>query len=576
MIMKKIFVASMVASSFVNALLVQAQQSSIDTDGAEIRAITGNIQTSMSEDEYLKKRSALIIKHSHHESTFAALQKARATEDGLSGKFWHWKIDQYLYGQYTEFQPIYNAYKQGRTFTEIYDIADVQFIPSAEPAPKHHELPDWYFPDYLPINRSPGDNDYRDGKIYIAYEGKLTDPYITSYDVETHKWQGPYKAGHNTLSKNGRKADGHGEPTMQQDDDGYFHITFGGHGGEKEDGLNPLSIDTAHAGGRFTHVVSDKPNDISSFSAKNDVTPFASYAQSVKMPNGDMYFFTRAGTHKSPWIYYKLKKGSTTFEAPVIITWPTPRKDDPILVDMFYIKTFKANDTDIIVTMMNHLCNFKEIHTSKHDDRFNAYYMRLDTNTDTFYNVKDENLTLPITKATGQKHALVYDSEKAGTIVNDTLGLTMQNGKPAMSYEIRHPEPRHWLMATFENGEWKTDQPMPGTTVWTLVDNKGKRVKSIVNLEQLTSDGKNATAAVIYLNSKKETVFAIAKSNNNTGIVGQDWQVESDQLALTGAGMQMKAVLNEKGEGIAVVVNVSKGKTRRLYLWHDGKIRPHL
>jgi predicted heme/steroid binding protein len=424
------------------------------------------------------------------------------------------------------------------------------------------------------MNRSPGDSHYRDGKIYIAYEGHLTDPYITSYDVETHKWQGPYKAGHNTLSKNGRKADGHGEPTMQQDDDGYFHITFGGHGGEKEDGLNPLSIDTAHAGGRFIHVVSDKPNDISSFSPKSDVSPFASYAQSVKMPNGDMYFFTRAGTHKSPWIYYKLKKGNTSFEPPVIITWPTPRKDDPILVDMFYIKTFKANDTDIIVTMMNHLCNFKEIHTSKHDDRFNAYYMRLDTTTDTFYNVKDEQLILPTTKATGQKYALVYDSEKAGTIVNDTLGLTLQDGKPAISYEIRHPEPRHWLMATFENGSWKVDQPMPGTTVWTLKDSKGKRIKKIVNLEQLTSDGKKATAAVTYRNAKKETVFAIATSSHNTGVVGQDWQVQTDHLALKGAGMEMEAVLNEKGEGIAVVVNVSKGQTRRLYLWHEGKIRP--
>lgn len=533
-----------------------------------------NIQTSMSAAEFRKKRAALIIKHSHHDNTFAALQQAMKTEDSLSGQFWRWKIDQYLYGQYIEFQPIYDAYKQGRTFADIYGTNDDPFIDSALPAPKHHKLPEGYFSGYLPKNRSPGDSHYRDGKVFIAYEGKLTDPYIISYDVETNTWDGPYKAGHNTLSKNGRKADGHGEPTMQQDNKGYFHITFGGHGGEKEDGLNPLSIDTAHAGGRFTHVVSDKPNDISSFSPKNDVSPFASYAQSVKMANGDMYFFTRAGTHKSPWIYYKLKNGSTTFEPPVIITWPTPRKEDPILVDMFYIKTFKANDTDIIVTMMNHLCNFKEIHTKRHDDRFNAYYMRLDTTNDRFYNVKNEKLTLPITKTSGDKHTLVYDSVKDGTIVNDTLGLTLQNGKPAMSYEIRHPEPRHWHMATFEDGNWKTDQPMPGTTVWTLVDSKGKRIKKIVNLVVLNSGGKNATAAVTYRNSKKETVFAIATSNNKTGIVEQDWQVKKDHLALTNAGMQMEAVRDEHGEGIAVVINISKGNSRRLYLWHDGKIRP--
>lgn len=571
MITKKILVVSLVASGLVSA--VQAQSSFENTHAAKNKIVKGDIQVAMSEEEFIKKRAALIIKHSYHDTTFSALQKAMQTEDTLNAKFWRWKIDQYLYGQYPEFQPIYDAYKQGRTFSDIYDMSD-DLIDSAEPAPKLHPLPDGYFSGYLPKNRSPGDSHYRDGKIYIAYEGELTDPYITSYDVKTHKWDGPYKAGHNTLSKNWRKLDGHGEPTMQQDDDGYFHITFGGHGGEQEDGLNPLSIDTPHAGGRFTHVVSDKPNDISSFSPKNDVSPFASYAQSVKMSNGDMYFFTRAGTHKSPWIYYKLKKGSTTFEPPVIITWPTPRKDDPILVDMFYIKTFKANDTDIIVTMMNHLCNFKEIHTSRHDDRFNAYYMRLDTTSDTFYNVKNEQLTLPITKTTGDKYTLVYDSVKAGTIVNDTLGLTLQDGKPAMSYEIRHPEPRHWQMATFENGSWKVDQPMPGTTVWTLIDNKGKKIRNIVDLLELTSDGNNASAAVIYRNSKRETVFAIAKSNKKMGVVGQDWKVDSDHLSLKGAGMQMEAVLNEKGEGIAVVVNVSKGQTRRLYLWHDGKIRP--
>lgn len=530
----------------------------------------------MSEEEFLEKRAALIIKHSHHDTTFAALQKAMKAEDTLSAAFWRWKIDQYLYGQYTEFQTIYDAYKEGRTFLDIYDIPDDPFIDSAGPAPKLPSLPEGHFSGYLPKNRSPGESHYADGKIYIAYEGDLTDPYITSYDIETNKWDGPYKAGHNTLSKNGRKADGHGNPTMQQDVDGYFHITFGGHGGEREDGLNPLSIDTAHAGGRFTHVVSDKPNDISSFSEKHDVSPFASYAESCKMPNGDIYFFTRAGTHKSPWIYYKLKSGSQTFEPPVVITWPTPHKDDPIKVDMFYVKVFKASDTDILVTSMHHLCNFKEIHTSKHDDRFNAYYMRLDTTDDTFYNVKGEKLTLPIIKPNADKQTLVYDSVRAGTIVNDTRGLVLQDGKPAMSYELRFPEPREWKMATFEGGSWTTDQPMPGTTVWTLVDNLGKPINTILNLEALASDGKNATAAVIYRNSKRETVFAIATSNKKSGVIGQDWKVENEHLALTGAGMQMKAVRDDTGDAVGVVVNVSKGNARRLYLWHDGEIRPRL
>lgn len=542
---------------------------------ASAALLTATAYASMSEEEYLEKRAALIIKHSHHDNTFAALQQAMETEDTLSGEFWRWKIDQYLYGQYPEFQSIYDAYKEGREFQDIYDLPHDGLIDRAEDPDKLPPLPQGYFSGNLPMHRSPGESHYADGKIYFAYEGDLTDPYMASYDIETNKWDGPYKAGHSTLSKNGRKADGHGNPAMQQDDDGYFHIIFGGHGGEHQDGLNPLSIDTPHAGGRFTHVVSDRPNDISSFSQMHDVSPFASYAESCKMANGDIYFFTRAGTHKSPWIYYKLKSGSRTFEPPVIITWPAPHKDDPIMVDMFYVKTFKASGTDIIVTSMWHECNFKEIHTSKHDDRFNAYYMRLDTTDDTFYNVEGEKLTLPIVKSNADKQTLVYDSVKAGTIVNDTRGLVLEDGTYAMSYELRFPEPREWRLATFDNGKWTTDQPMPWTVDKTLVDTEGNPINTVMKIEELSTNGTTATAAVIFRNQKRQTVFAIAKSSKKTGVLGQDWKVEKEHLSLSGGGMQMKAVWDDAGDPVGVVVNASKGKARRLYLWHDGEIRPN-
>lgn len=531
----------------------------------------------MNEKTYLNQRAALIVKHSHNDKTFDTLRKAMQSEDTLSAEFWLWKIDQYLYGQYTEFQPIYDEYTKGKSFLDMYNIPNDPFIAQEEPSKsKLQALPEGYFSGNLPGDRAPGWSIYADGKIVIAYEGDLTDPFIASYDIENDKWDGSYKAGHSTLSKNGRKRDSHGKPALVQDDDGYFHIIFGGHGGERDDGLNPLSIDTAHAGGRFTHVVSDKPNDISSFSVKDDVSPFGSYAEVVKMDNGDIYFFTRTGTHKSPYVYYKLTKGSQTLEPPVMMTWPTPHKDNPMLVDMFYVKTFKASATDIIVTSMWHLCNFKEAHTAKHDDRFNAYYMRLDTRDDTFYNAKGEKLTLPITRAIGDQKTLVYDSVADGTIVNDTRGLKLDDGKPAMSYELRFPEPREWKMATFTDGKWKSGLAMPNTTSRTLVSNEGKPIENILKLEQITNDGETAGAAVIYRDNKKGTVFAIANSNDEAGIIGQDWKVESEHITLSGkGGMQMKIVKDELNKVVGVVVNVSKGNSRRLYLWHDGKLRPN-
>jgi hypothetical protein len=539
--------------------------------------ISATVNASMSEEIYLKKRAALIVKHSHNDKTFDTLRKAMKSEDTLSAEFWRWKIDQYLYGQYTEFQPIYDEYTTGKSFLDMYNIPNDPFIAKEDPAKsKLQVLPEGYFSGNLPGDRAPGWSIYADGKIVIAYEGDLTDPYIASYDIAKDTWYGSYKAGHSTLSKNGRKRDSHGKPALVQDDDGYFHIIFGGHGGERDDGLNPLSIDTAHAGGRFTHVVSDKPNDISSFSVKDDVSPFGSYAEVVKMDNGDIYFFTRTGTHKSPYVYYKLAKGSQTLEPPVMMTWPTPHKANPMLVDMFYVKTFKASPTDILVTSMWHLCNFKEAHTSKHDDRFNAYYMRLDTRDDTFYNVKGEKLTLPITRAIGDQKTLVYDSVADGTIVNDTKGLKLEDGTPAMSYELRFPEPREWKMATFTDGKWTSGLPMPNTASRTLMSAEGKPIDNIIKLEQLTNDGITASAAAIYRDSKKGTVFAIAKSDNETGVIGQDWIVETDHITLSGrGGMQMKLVKDELDKAVGVVVNVSKGNSRRLYLWHDGKLRPN-
>lgn len=187
-----------------------------------------------------------------------------------------------MYGQYPEFQSIYDAYAKGKSFTEIYDL----------------------------LKKS---------------------------------WEGPFKAGSSDLSKGNRKLDSHGRPIIEMDALGHIHIIFGGHGGEREDGLNPLSIDTPHAGGRMKHVVSVRPNDPSEFVEVFDISPFASYTKSYKMGNGDIYFFTRAGTHKSPWIYYKMTSGSQRFNEPVVITWPTVQINDPIMVDTFYINPVKVS-----------------------------------------------------------------------------------------------------------------------------------------------------------------------------------------------------------------------------------------
>ena len=527
----------------------------------------------MSED-YSAKRAALIEKHSRQDATFAALEREMRTEETYSSEYWRWRIDQYLYGQYPEFQPIYDKFAEGKSFQALYDLPPESLGPEAAEPAEWPDFPAGYFTGILPGNVHTGSSFIADGKINIAYQGHLTDPYVASYDLATGEWDGPYQAGHSTLSKNGRKVDSHGRPALAQDDDGYFHIVFGGHGGEREDGLNPLSIDTPHAGGRLTHVVSTKPNDISEFVAVDDVSPFASYGSNFKMGNGDIYFFTRAGTHKSPWVYYRMGSGSQTFDPPVLITWPTPQEENPIMVDTFYINARKVSDTEILISYLWHECNFYEIHNKRHYHRINTYYMRMDTTDDTFYNVTNEQLTLPLVKSTSDELTLAYDSTVNEESCFSTRPLVLEDGRPAAAYEAMGPDYREWRMTVFENGEWQSGLPLPGTTTRVFKDSFGRMISNVLSFEQMDAEHGSSSAAVVYRNADGETAFAMASRDPQTDADVETWNVAKPIVALTKANVQMRAIRDSTGTAAALVFNIKKAGVQRLYLWQDGAFRP--
>lgn len=532
-----------------------------------------SISAAMSEKTFFEKRDALIIKHSHHDTTFAVLQKEKRQHTLYSDEYWRWRIDQYLYGQYTEFQPIYDAFTKGKKFNEIYDLPPEDLGEKWVKPTNLPKLPAHSFTQNLAGNAYTGWHKLIGDTLYITYQGHLTDPYVASYNLKTQKWNGAYKAGHSTLSKGERKIDSHGRPIIEVDDQGYIHIVYGGHGGEREDGLNPFSIDTPHAGGRMTHVVSAKPHDLTSFVVKDDISPFASYTRSYKMGNGDIYFFTRAGTHKSPWVYYKMKSGSQTFEPPVMITWPTPQKSDPINVDTQYITPLKVSDTEIVITSLWHACNFNEIHPKPLYNRLNLYYMTLDTTDDSFYNVKNEKLTLPLTHQVFNQKTLAYNSEKANETSFGTKPLILDDGTPAAAYEARTLAYREWRMAKFENGQWQHGLPMPGTTERIVKGMDGKPINKVFSLKKLATQGSEKVAALIYNKRSGETVFAIAKQAANIENNKQVWQIEQNYFEVAKAKMRMEAVKNKQGESVAMIVNVKKGQAQRLYLWHNGQFR---
>lgn len=158
---------------------------------------------------------------------------------------------------------------------------------------------------------------YYKGATYAAYQGPLEDPYVAAYDHATAKWSGPFKAGESILGKTpGAKIDNHGKPAMIIDDAGYIHLIFGGHGGLPRHGTNALG-DTHN--GQQLHVVSKRPEDISSWEVLDNIPPFGTYSQFVKMDNGYIYLFYRHGAHRSDWVYQKSTDNGRSFAPPVSV-----------------------------------------------------------------------------------------------------------------------------------------------------------------------------------------------------------------------------------------------------------------
>lgn len=251
---------------------------------------------------------------------------------------------------------------------------------------------------------------YHEGVTYVCYQGPLEDPYVAAYDHETSKWVGPYRAGVSEMGKDPsrkNRIDNHGKPSMLIDDAGYIHIAFGGHGGMPRHGENALGN---HHYGKNAHVVSKKPLDISDWEPLDNIPPFGTYNQFIKMDNGDIYLFYRHGAHRSNWVYQKSVDNGRTFDRPVSFL-KHKRRTDQAAEDSWYPWITRGNGNELIVAFDYHLCS----DSSKENnnglghiaERYNVYYMVFDTETGEWRNVKGDLLNVPVTKEEADSKALV-------------------------------------------------------------------------------------------------------------------------------------------------------------------------
>ena len=251
-----------------------------------------------------------------------------------------------------------------------------------------------------------------DGITYVSYQGSNEDPYVAAYNHQTQEWSGPFKAGTSILGKDPtKKIDSHGKPTMIIDDEGYIHIFYGGHGGVKAlHGENSLG---GYHSGENRHAVSQKPFDITSWRDLNNITPFGTYNQAVKMDNGDIYLFYRHGAHRSDWVYQKSSDNGLTFAAPVSFL-KSKRRDDNIGSDSWYASVSKGAGDEIVIGFDYHYCwdrdaprNNRGGHST---ERKNLYFVKFNTRDNNWTTVKDETLSLPITKDVADQKALAVDT----------------------------------------------------------------------------------------------------------------------------------------------------------------------
>ena len=250
------------------------------------------------------------------------------------------------------------------------------------------------------------------GVTYVSYQGPNEDPYVAAYNHANRLWSGPFKAGTSILGKDpAKKIDSHGKPTMIIDDAGYIHLFYGGHGGDKLiHGSNPLG--DRHSG-ENRHSVSQRPYDITAWRDLNNVTPFGTYNQAVKMDNGDIYLFYRHGAHRSDWVYQKSVDNGLSFGAPVSIL-KTKRRDDGIGADSWYASFSKGLDGKIVMGFDYHACwdrgaprNDRGGHST---ERKNLYFAQFDTKNNMWTTVTGELLSTPLTKEIADQKALAVDT----------------------------------------------------------------------------------------------------------------------------------------------------------------------
>jgi len=285
----------------------------------------------------------------------------------------------------------------------------------------------------------------------------------------------------------------------------------------------------------------------------DNIPPFGTYNQFVKMDNGDIYLFYRHGAHRSNWVYQKSTDNGRTFEPEVSVlkTKPTTGiKEQPNIHDSWYAWFENGQGNDIIVTFNYHVC--KE---PNHDgERHNCYYMVLDTDKNEWRNVEGEKLTVPVTKELADEKTIVANTDTLWT-VRGAVRLDKKGNPHIIFYQgehmgHRHGGPKQVIYYRWTGKEWysaeSTDLPV-------------------------------ATGDIEVSSPKKASLLLAAKKDDyselawwNTGDGGQSFKKGEILYKYNKPGITTSAIIrNAHPDARVIVAGKYKGEFKKIYLIGD-------
>ena len=235
-----------------------------------------------------------------------------------------------------------------------------------------------------------------DGKVYCAYQDGQGRPIAMMYDPAGGTWRGPVRA-----SSHGLGADTHGNPSICADRTGRIHLFFGCHGR------------------KMWHVRSKRPRDITEWEAMDHPTGRATYPEIMRMADGKLRLFYRAGGHMEPWsMRVSEDDGKTWSEAERIIEMRVAPKDPKAAAYCAFlpgatyetIHCFFVHKDDNPTRVDPHPwrpLKYPGLHEAVY--RYNVYYITRDAE-GVWRGADGTKLELPLSKAGADKHARVYDT----------------------------------------------------------------------------------------------------------------------------------------------------------------------